>query len=103
MSAAGEESLTTCSELVDIKPDISVLCHETNADCVDIKPEITSDNTPTANSLQLDSTGNTLKTCLYLCDVINAGGSIVRGHFRVFRRRLIILLIYSKTILFKLF
>jgi len=41
-----------CDELIDIKPDISVLCHEMSAtvgDSLDVKPEITCDNTPTTS------------------------------------------------------
>ena len=53
MSASYNDALTSCNELVDIKPDFSVLCHDistTNADCVVIKSEITFDITPLTTS-----------------------------------------------------
>ena len=53
MSAAYDDALTTCNELVNLQPDISVLCHDistTNSDCVDIKPEIGCVNRATSSS-----------------------------------------------------
>ena len=50
---------TSFDDITDIKPDISVLCHDsstTNTDCRDIKPNIVCecDSTPTADSQQFD-------------------------------------------------
>lgn len=42
-----------CDDMVDIEPDISVLCHDTSytsIDCLDTKREIAWDGTPTTTS-----------------------------------------------------
>ena len=50
------EELADCDELLDIKPDSSVLCHDTSsttiAGCSDVHPEVACDITQTASSQQ---------------------------------------------------
>ena len=57
MSLSTLEELAACKEeLLDVKPDFSVLCHDTSsttiADCSDVKSEVACDITPTTSSQQ---------------------------------------------------